>query len=803
MLTLLAYFADTPYLRKDVEDIAQEVITFMNGIIANGTSRMEKLEVGGLTASQAEITKQITEEAVIGEAVVKNLEVTGTAHFFQLVIDQVKSVGGRIVLSLTSCEARHVTEETDCYRVYFVAYDGETNVTNNWQVGDLAICQSFNLGAGSYDDVSNKYYWRKVVGCSYESSEYDFDTTGRKYYYIDLSRKDGEYDPYSNAVPSSGDSIVQLGNTINESRASAIVLSAYNDGWLDTDVKAPSIAQYVGVGMDAENRWQLSSCRTTYFSREKNEIIGDLKALTEGGTVNVGSAMEEFARLTSENIEFWFFDYSPTLDNAPAAEWIAHGTADSHVGDIFYDTTRSGSFTGGTTYKFVKTGENLYAWEPVTDAQTLKSLQLIADAADDGIISGGSELSRLFLSWKEQQQKYVSIKEQSEQCDELATLTLAWLTVCRMLNDDVVLQDADNGTPSYFSDLSRDIVLSEHTINGDTLTPDKYRGYWNAYYASYANLEKAITSDVKTKITAANGQISMVVEGLKKTGVYIEDGKILLSADNTEVDGDLKLRGVIIENYEETEDTLVICDLVQHKSVSVNPHTQVLLPMLQDVQIARVFGETLTAHSVAGVNISGLKLTISAKYNPDVAKWATGARSLYTEPVMEQFHDKAVVVFADPRLASAGNYTYNEEYATSVAEVNPLGSGGYTAAGYRGGVFVCNGRRGRMLLLMPGQTLKLTSAVETVGGEDVLLWYVDNPEGFTPIDKIVTFVASQTAGADVTYDVLFTASGGSSWPSEPVGSSGSEYEEALFAPAQISASYPETTSELELEIDLN
>ena len=779
--TLDKYGSDK-FLSKVNDDTAAGLVTFLKGIVANGTSRMDTLMVDNLIASIAQASNLRADKAVV-----KNLEVTGAAHFFQLVIDQVRSVGGRMILSAASCEAMHVEEMSGCHRVYFLADDGENGVTNNWQLGDLAIRQSFNAGAGAYNDVANQYYWRKVVGCSYEATTYDFDTTDRKYYYIDLSDNSGEYDPMSNALPAAGDNIVLLGNVTDASRASAIILSAYNDAWLDPEIKAPSFSQYANIGINPTNRWNLAPCRLTYFSLNGNEIVGKFKVVTSDGQLDVGSTIEEFSQLMNEDIQFWFFDYQPTLDNAPAAEWIAQGTADQHVGDIFYDTSRSGSFTGGTTFKFVKTGEGAYEWQPVTDAQTLKSLQLIADAADDGIISGGSELSQLYLTFCEEQALFSSILTQakaatsedseSESAQNIirkkALLVSRWQELCRMLNGNKYLTDLETDTPAWFNDLNTDIVLSEQQYDLVAITVTIYRNLWSQYYSAYADMQKALASGVKATIDTANGQINLIVEGLNKTKINLTDGKITLSADNTEIDGDLHLKGVLVENYAEPTDSLVICDLVHNKSVSVAHGSQVVLPMITDTVITRVSASETTEYTVNKVTEAGVKLTIAAKYNANVAKWATGTADLYTGGVMDTFHGYTTIVFADPRIASAGNYT------ASGATIAPDGQGGYAVANYKGGVFVCNGRRGRMLLMMPGQVLHLTSAIETIDGEEVLLWYVDNGSDYTPISKTIEMHGNEVC------DVVFTTAGGGAWPMEVASSSGSEYQEALFAPKQL------------------
>lgn len=111
----------------------------------------------------------------------------------------------------------------DIYRCYFMTDDGETAVENLFKVGDFVRSQTFNIKAGVYENVSNHYWWRKVVGIGKD--------------YIDLSSVSYQED---SDIPKEGDVIVQLGNERDEDRQSAIVLSAYGDG-------APYLTMYQGI----------------------------------------------------------------------------------------------------------------------------------------------------------------------------------------------------------------------------------------------------------------------------------------------------------------------------------------------------------------------------------------------------------------------------------------------------------------------------------------------------------------------------------------------------------------------------
>lgn len=271
-------------------------------------------------------------------------------------------------------------------------------------------------------------------------------------------------------------------------------------------------------------------------------------------------------------------------------------------------------------------------------------------------------------------------------------------------------------------------------------------------------------------------------DALKRTGIDIEKGKITLDADNTVITGDLHLRGILVENYEDlsaNNDLFIVCDMKAHKSVTVS-HSRVILPML-DTHTIKDYNDK--EYAVNGLKEAGVKLTIASKYNSYVAKWAQTTPSLFesyknfdNRGLMKTYHNYASVVFADPRIADKGNYKIVDGIDTLVPTILPEGGGGYAATGYEGGVFVCNGRRGRALVLMPGQTLHLTSAIEYVNEKQVLIWYVDNSSDFTPLTKEVCFYSWD----GYTYDHGFHSNGGNAFPMEVSGSSGSEYEDAIF-----------------------
>lgn len=317
-------------------------------------------------------------------------------------------------------------------------------------------------------------------------------------------------------------------------------------------------------------------------------------------------------------------------------------------------------------------------------------------------------------------------------------------------------------------------------------------------------LEKAVTN---TAWTEAKQDVAFK-DKAKRAGIDLDAETIRLSAERTIIDGDLHLKGILVENTAEpvvTDSFPIVCDLKQNKSIAVGTYTgtesystgsemqSVLLPMFYDVPCINSDGnETI----VAGLKESGVKLTIFSKYNPVVSKWATASRLRYRDSEANSgwgnlkpyqiLHAAITVVYADPRIAFAKNYE-SDANSKVLPEGSPKPS--YNDGRYKHGCFVCNGRRGRILLLMPGQALHLTSSVEKWGNEDVLMWYVDNASEFEPTSKNVQFGDSvhtynwEHAAYSDTHD--------NSFPGDTInGMESYRYEDVLFAPPQLSNDYP-------------
>ena len=260
----------------NTKNVTTDIITSKKGEFNNITSDF-------VIANESEVKSLTTNDLSAKDATINNLNVSGTAHFFQLMIDQIKSSRGQTIVTAANAKIYKVVNVFGNYMCFFHASDEVSKVGNMFAVNDLVVMQTFNAAYDSEFNVNNRYYWRKVVAVSNTPHE----EGGKYYHWITLSASD--CDVKSNAVPQAEDEICQLGNTTDTTRQSAIIISAYNSQFLDSELLAPSISQYEGI-----NRYELKQFRLNVLSKKLNSFIGNFK-------VQGGKSLEEVLKEKNEN----------------------------------------------------------------------------------------------------------------------------------------------------------------------------------------------------------------------------------------------------------------------------------------------------------------------------------------------------------------------------------------------------------------------------------------------------------------------------------------------------------------------
>ena len=237
------------YISKIHPDTAQEIITFLRGLYVgergrgideNGNAIL--LGVIGESFKSEDYRKGLVDGAGFGIYIdehgksiadVDKLNVRQKATFAELEIRKFAFTTGDVGYTSAACKISIVKDIDNAYRCYFLADDGDKRISNDWHIGDQAICKTGNLISRTTKNASNRYYWRLVVNKGEET------INGKLYYFIDLSNIKGSLDltiegkVYScvgcdtsadNDVPQAEDSIIQLGSQTDTDRQYAYIV---------------------------------------------------------------------------------------------------------------------------------------------------------------------------------------------------------------------------------------------------------------------------------------------------------------------------------------------------------------------------------------------------------------------------------------------------------------------------------------------------------------------------------------------------------------------------------------------------
>lgn len=274
--SLIKAFGSNFFLRKDKDDRTPHKL-----------SSDKAFEIGKFVSGSTGGIIMVDKETGQTYAEVDKLKVRMKAYFESLEIQNVNSVGGKIVLTpggavtLIDVWTKGTIEQTPIlsmadgnpilladgselqlmdketvdngvpegvYRCFFLAEQDGVEVENRFRAGFQIQSKNFNIQKpGEYQQVANHYYWRLCVGASKEPINVGI----YKLHYIDLSMAD--CDTGSN-IPAKGDTVAHLGARIkwkgidnkdvtdesNIDAQNAIVFSS-------TDVFSPSVTLYHGI----------------------------------------------------------------------------------------------------------------------------------------------------------------------------------------------------------------------------------------------------------------------------------------------------------------------------------------------------------------------------------------------------------------------------------------------------------------------------------------------------------------------------------------------------------------------------
>lgn len=336
-------------VRTDQDSIVNSLTTFMKGIVFGKSVRGEsgisiyQDEEGNwhLDAEYLHVHRKLTAEEV---------EIMKTSH-----------IKGKIVNSAGSFVVSKIERIVGAWRCYFHQEDADgRRIYNSMQVDDLALCETFNLvDAGG--QLSNHYWYRRVIAVGTD--------------YVDIADNTNVDDYASGSdVPQVGDEVVQLGNLTDKDRQSAIIQSAAGTG-------APYFKIIKGINSFTLPRPIFLFDKQNFEIRVENPANRSeyvrLQDFLESMQGRISSVMQQ----SDKQLVFWFGDVVPTLTTEPANEWADDATKELHEHDIYYN--RSYVETGGgRAYSFERNPDGSFAWNEITDADVLKSLEAAQRAQD-------------------------------------------------------------------------------------------------------------------------------------------------------------------------------------------------------------------------------------------------------------------------------------------------------------------------------------------------------------------------------------------------------------------------------------
>lgn len=203
------------FLNKDREDSTDYVQTFKKGI------KVGKKYTPGLLGTGGAI---YTDENDNTHAEFDFLNIRKKALFTEISVQELKHVGGSLIISPAAMVITLVEEIETGYKCYFNRSDSDgKTVYNEFEADDQGRCQTFNLEKQANGQVGNRYWWRLVTEVGED--------------YVVFSKTDADT---GSDIPAAGDEVSQLGNRTDKTRQNAQIYSAYGPD-------APSRKMYQGI----------------------------------------------------------------------------------------------------------------------------------------------------------------------------------------------------------------------------------------------------------------------------------------------------------------------------------------------------------------------------------------------------------------------------------------------------------------------------------------------------------------------------------------------------------------------------
>lgn len=394
----LGQFGVKHFLAKDKDDTAAGLITFLKGLRL-GKSTKYYIDADG------NVTINLLNSADYDDAMqsgfgfykrkdgkyglnVTDLSVWGKAYFNNLTIRELTYVGGNLVFSPSAGKIFEVREITDAHgevtgwKCYLLADDGTTATTNMWEKYDQVKCETFNIQAGVYEHVSNKYYWRLVTDVSTENevitdAEGNVLYDGKKYAWIIISAIDKDI---GSDTPAAGDTIVLEGNRTNTDRMSFVIKETYGDN-------APREVGYTNVHSytlgDNNLVYEISPKKVRFYTKYYEQVNVDgsiVKTINYRGDWKQGDTYTYYDQVTHNGTTWLCIAPEGTNVTSEPARGNAFWKAQNAILDATLNITQS-------TGEWIDKGETnhvecsvIRGFEDITDQVT--SWNIVRDSGD-------------------------------------------------------------------------------------------------------------------------------------------------------------------------------------------------------------------------------------------------------------------------------------------------------------------------------------------------------------------------------------------------------------------------------------
>lgn len=171
-----------------------------------------------------------------------------------------------------------------------------------------------------------------------------------------------------------GDTIVRILNAVGVNadwiNAGAITVTDAGGNIIfsvDMDTKSVYLDGSVQIGGGKS----LNQTFANYLQESKDYSDGKLSDYAETVTGSLGELQDQI----DGQIETFYYDYEPTLQNKPASDWTSATERKKHIGDLFFNKTT------GYAYRFMQDGAT-WGWTLVQDTDITKAMKAAEDAQD-------------------------------------------------------------------------------------------------------------------------------------------------------------------------------------------------------------------------------------------------------------------------------------------------------------------------------------------------------------------------------------------------------------------------------------